>query len=182
MLPCTQQLLSRLTNLLATLLQNPEPPRKKRRILSSSSEPGRDSEPDAEARAVEVSLSSRLLVNIFSSLPVKTLKPEVLEQLRLSVDEFDAGILSDTLNSLGGAVGQLWERQIVLAAVLRIRCALRHTRCPVQTRRVPIGEDAAAEDALLLPIIEDTDVSAELVTEAVRLCTSHFSYNHRLIL
>lgn len=171
MLPCTQQLLSQLSNLLATLLQNPEPPRKKRRILSSSSEPGRSNEPDEEARAVQVSLSSRLLVHILSSLPVKTLKPEVLEQLRTSIDEFEAGVLSDTLNGLANAVGQSWERQIVLAAVLRIRYGLRHSRSPIQTARIPVGEGAAAEDTLLLRIIEDADVSAELVTEVVRVLT-----------
>lgn len=160
-LPCTRHLLSNLTTLFTTVHRGSEPPPKKRRKLVGI-------QGDDDDAAVHVALSSRLVVNIISSLPVKTLKPDALEELRVAVDEFDASVLSATINALvDTSVAHLsWARQIVLAAALRIRYALRQKRCPVRIRRV--YEDRDAGEELILSVIEDTDISAELVTEAVR--------------
>jgi hypothetical protein len=187
-LPCTQELLSDLAKLLVVVSPQQKaagPPRKKRRILPAPLGPDSNRLDDSdEARAVHAALSSRLVITILSSLLVKTLKPDVLEQLRATVDEFDAGVLSNMVNEFVGLdlVRPSWGQQIVLAAILRIRYGLRQTRCPIQTRRVPGDEDIIAEEALLLRMIEDSTLSAELITEAVShvLCFSPRSVSYAL--
>ncbi|KAG9087135.1 hypothetical protein FRC06_002720, partial [Ceratobasidium sp. 370] len=158
-LSCARQLLSEFATAIATVL-SAEPPRKKRRTLGG---PNLDY-PD-EISAVHIGLASRLLVVILGSLPVKTLKPDALESLKESVDEFDAGALSSALVS--GLGHDSWARQTSLAAVLRIRYCLRQPRCPVRTDGAPTTE----EDDLLSGLVRDAAVSAELVTEAVRVLT-----------
>ncbi|CAE6436414.1 unnamed protein product [Rhizoctonia solani] len=165
-LPCTQRLLSDLANNLRAVVieQTPEPPRKKRRTFS-----GLGSE-DYESRAVHIALASRLIVDVLSSLPVKTLKADVFEQLRTYVDEFDAGVLSETVSALVNTEQPSWANQLVLAAVLRIRYALRQSRSPVRSRHIAKG-DVAAEEALMLQMVENDSISGELVTEIVRILT-----------
>ncbi|KAG8743405.1 hypothetical protein FRC10_012070 [Ceratobasidium sp. 414] len=158
-LSCARQLLSEFATSIATVF-SAEPPRKKRRILG-----GPNLDYIDEAAAAHIGLSSRLLVAILGSLPVKTLKPDALESLKGSVDEFDAGALSSALAS--GLERDLWARQTSLAAVLRVQYCLRQPRCPVRAGSAPTAE----EDDLLLDLVQDAAVSAELVTEAVRVLT-----------
>ncbi|CAE6472618.1 unnamed protein product [Rhizoctonia solani] len=162
-LPCTQHLLSDLASHLRAVQDTPEPPRKKRRTSSGDKR-------DDEYQAVHVALASRLVVDVLSSLPVKTLKPDLFEQLRVCVDEFDAGVLSETISMLLNVPHLSWGNQLVLAAALRIRYALRQSRCPVQSRHVPKG-DVAAEETSMLQMVQDASVSGELVTEIVRVLT-----------
>ncbi|KAG8737273.1 hypothetical protein FRC12_017211, partial [Ceratobasidium sp. 428] len=155
-LPCAQRLL---TEFAATLgaVSSAEPPRKKRRTSSSTTRP----DDLCEASAVHIGLSSRLLVAILGSLPVKTLKPDVLASLKDLVDEFDVG-------TLFSAVGHgSWAQQTALAAVLRIRYCLRQPQCIIRTYHTPTAE----EDDLLSNLVQNTTISAELVTEAVRVLT-----------
>ncbi|CAE6493566.1 unnamed protein product [Rhizoctonia solani] len=159
-LPCTQRLLTDLTSHLRAV-QVAEPPRKKRRTSSGENQ-------DNEHRAVHVALASRVVVDVLSSLPVKTLKPDAFEQLRTYVDEFDAGVLSDTISALVNTELS-WANQLVLAAVLRIRYALRQNRCPVQSRHIP--NDVTSEEASMLQMVQDESISGELVTEIVRVLT-----------
>ncbi|CAE6500917.1 unnamed protein product [Rhizoctonia solani] len=156
-LPCTQQLLS---DLASNLTVEDEPPRKKQRTSSGGNQ-------DNERRAVHVALASRLVVDVLMSLPVKTLRPDVLEQLGACVDAFD-GVLSDTIGTLVN-VRLSWANQLVLAAALRIRYALRQSRCPVRTRNIPKND--VMEETSMLRMIEDGSVSGELVTEIVRVLT-----------
>ncbi|CAE6490687.1 unnamed protein product [Rhizoctonia solani] len=160
-LPCTQRLLSDLASNLRAV-QTAEPPRKKRRTSSGGNR-------DSESRAVHVALASRVVVHVLSSLPVKTLKPDAFEELRACVDEFDRGVLSETVSALVNLERLSWADQIVLAAVLRIRYTLRQNRCPVQSRHVP--NNIAAEEAPMIGIVQDEFVSGELVTEIVRVLT-----------
>ncbi|KAL5640697.1 hypothetical protein ACGC1H_001247 [Rhizoctonia solani] len=159
-LPCTQRLLTDLASHLRAV-QVAEPPRKKRRTSSGENQ-------DNEHRAVHVALASRVVVDVLSSLPVKTLKPDAFEQLRMYVDEFDAGVLSETISALVN-IELSWANQLVLAAVLRIRYTLRQKRCPVQSRHIP--DDVTAEEALMLQMVQDESISGELVTEIVRVLT-----------
>lgn len=160
-LPCTRQLLIEFASTLATVSKVPEPPRKKRRT-SGPAVPGGDDVD--ETGAVHVGLSSRLLVAILGSLPVKTLKPDALEQLRTSVDQFDRSVLLETLNGPADTLKQSWGRQVIFAAVLRIRYGLRQSHCPVRTSA---DEDRSVEDASLFGLLRGNAVSAELVTEVV---------------
>ncbi|KAH7330735.1 Urb2/Npa2 family-domain-containing protein [Rhizoctonia solani] len=162
-LPCTQQLLSDLASHLRMIEGTPEPPRKKRRTSSGGNQ-------DNEYRAVHVALMSRLVVDVLSSLPVKTLKPDLFEQLRVCVDEFDAGVLSETISMLLNVPHLSWANQLVLAAALRIRYTLRHNRCPVQSRHIP-KDDVMVEEASILQMVQDASVLGELVTEIVRVLT-----------
>ncbi|KAF8761962.1 Urb2/Npa2 family [Rhizoctonia solani] len=109
-------------------------------------------------------------LDVLSSLPVKTLKADVFEQLRICVDEFDAGVLSETVRALVDMEQLSWENQVVLAAALRIRYALHQSRSPVQSRHIP-EHDVMAEEALMLNMIENDSISGELVTEIVRVLT-----------
>ncbi|KAG8709589.1 hypothetical protein FRC09_000584, partial [Ceratobasidium sp. 395] len=155
-LPCAQQLL---TEFAATLgaVSSAEPPRKKRRTSSSTTRP----DDLSEASAVHIGLSSRLLVAILGSLPVKTLKPDVLASLKDLVDESDVDMLFS-------AVGHgSWAQQTALAAVLRIRYCLRQPRCLIRTNHTPTAE----EDDLLSDLVQNTTISAESVTEAMRVLT-----------
>ncbi|KAF8708451.1 Urb2/Npa2 family, partial [Rhizoctonia solani] len=165
-LPCTQRALSDLASDLRSVVieRATEPPRKKRRTTSGVG-PG-----EHESRAVHVALASRLIVDVLSSLPVKTLKADVFEQLRICVDEFDAGVLSETVRALVDIEQLSWENQVVLAAALRIRHALHQSRSPVQSRHIP-EHDVMAEEALMLNMIENDSISGELVTEIVRVLT-----------
>ncbi|KAJ1310810.1 hypothetical protein OPQ81_009330 [Rhizoctonia solani] len=169
-LPCTQQMLSNLTSNLQAL-EGPEPPRKKRRTSSGGNQ-------DNEYRAVHVALASRLIVHVLLSLPVKTLKPDLFEQLRAYVDEFDAGVLSKTISNHVNAGHLSWANQLVLAAALRLQYTLRQSRCPVQSRHIP-KDDVEAEEASMLRMVEDESISGELVTEIVRVLTQgHRSKEH----
>ncbi|GAB1523895.1 hypothetical protein RhiTH_007046 [Rhizoctonia solani] len=165
-LSCTQRALSDLASDLRSVVieRATEPPRKKRRTTSGVG-PG-----EHESRAVHVALASRLIVDVLSSLPVKTLKADVFEQLRICVDEFDAGVLSETVRALVDMEQLSWENQVVLAAALRIRYALHQSRSPVQSRHIP-EHDVMAEEALMLNMIENDSISGELVTEIVRVLT-----------
>ncbi|KAG9125447.1 hypothetical protein FRC07_007538 [Ceratobasidium sp. 392] len=156
LLPSARRLLTEFATALATV-STAERPRKKRRTSSSAAGP----DDLVEASAAHIGLSSRLLVAVLESLPVKTLKPDVLSSLKESVDEFDAGALSSARGH------DSWVQQTSLAAVLRIRYCLRQPRCPVRTSHTPTAE----EDDLLSNLVQNMAISAELVTEAVRVLT-----------
>lgn len=158
-LPCTQQLLTEFATVLATVSRVSEPPRKKRRTSASVISGGDDLD---ETGAVHVALSSRLLVAILGSLPVKTLKSDALEQLRASVDQFDRSELLDASGVHVDALKSSWGRQVVFAAVLRIQYGLRQPHCPVRT-----SADSSTEDNPLFELLRDDGLSAELVTEVV---------------
>ncbi|QRW05760.1 hypothetical protein RhiLY_04759 [Ceratobasidium sp. AG-Ba] len=162
-LPTVRQLLTEFATAIATWASSisAEPPRKKRRTSTG------DSNVDylGEASAAHIGLSSRLLVSILKSLPVKTLKPDALESLKSLVDEFDADTLSKAFTT--GLEHDSWAHQTILAAVSRIRYCLRHSQCPVPTSCGPTAE----EDDSLLGLLGNPCTLAELVTETVRVST-----------
>ncbi|CAE6443957.1 unnamed protein product [Rhizoctonia solani] len=162
-LPCAQQLLSDLASHLRAVEGTPEPPRKKRRTSSGGNQ-------DNEYHAVHVALASRLVVDVLLNLPVKTLKPDAFEQLGAYVDEFDVGVLSETISALVNMEHLSWANQLVFAAALRIRYNLRQNRCPVRSRHIP-NDDVTADETSMLRMIQDEFISSELVTEIIRVLT-----------